>query len=125
MRFSPLSKFTTTQFWAGAVAIVLGISVSTNLALAEKRADIEGNGLAVQEQEWERATGLAYWYAQRQTIGALLIYAIAILLAPTPTRDDAATLRRYARRKLAQPLLSDPEIELWSRVLEDSNDGKN
>ncbi|PSN13942.1 hypothetical protein C7293_13700 [filamentous cyanobacterium CCT1] len=125
MKLSPLSKFATAQFWAGAVAIVLGVSVSTNLALAEKRADIEGNGLEVQEQEWERATGLAYWYAQRQTVGALLIYAIAILLAPVPTRDDADTLRRFARRKLSQPLLSDSEIELWSRVLEDSNHGKN
>jgi hypothetical protein len=125
VKFTPLSKFATAQFWAGAVAIVLGVSVATNLALAEKRADIEGNGLNVQEQEWERATGLAYWYAQRQTVGALVIYAVAILLAPTPTRDDAATLRAYARRKLSQPLLSDTEIELWSRVLEDQPHGKD
>lgn len=122
---TPLSKLKTAQFWAGAVAIVLGISVATNVALSEKRADIEGNGLNVQEQEWERATGLAYWYAQRQTVGALIIYAIASLAAPLPTRDEAETLRRFARRKLGQPLLSDSEIELWSRVLEDSTHGKN
>jgi hypothetical protein len=122
---TPLSKLATAQFWAGAVAIVLGISVATNVALAEKRADIEGNGLNVQEQEWERATGLAYWYAQRQTLGALIIYAIASLAAPLPTRDEADTLRRFARRKLGQPLLTDSEIELWSRVLEDSTHGKD
>ena len=120
-----MKRLSTAQFWAGAVAIVLGVSVATNMALAEKRADIEGTGLAVQEQEWERATGLAYWYAQRQTVGALIIYAIASLLAPIPARDDADTLRRFARRKLGQPLLTDAEIELWSRVLEDSTHGKD
>lgn len=125
MKLSPLSKLTTAQFGAGLVAIVLGVTVATNLALAEKRADIEAQGRTVVEEEWERATGLAYWYAQRQIIGALVIYAIASLVAPAPTRDDADTLRRYARRKLGQPLLSDSEIELWSRVLEDSTHEEN
>jgi hypothetical protein len=48
-----------------------------------------------------------------------VLYTLGYVLAPAPAVDEAAVLRRIAKRKLQMPLLTETEMQLWTQVLDE------
>ncbi|MEO0867330.1 MAG: hypothetical protein AAFY17_02555 [Cyanobacteria bacterium J06642_11] len=113
-----IQKLRQAQFWAGAGAIVLGISLAVTLSLGEYRRHIEQTAV-VSADEFERLSGLLAWFTPRLTLGTLVLYTLGYVLVPPPAVDEAAVLRRVAKRKLRMPLLTEAEMQLWTQLLEE------
>jgi hypothetical protein len=69
-------------------------------------------------EEWGRFQGDVWAMMPDVLFTTLAFYALAVVLAPDS--GDRAAIRRIARRKLSQPLISQDELEMWSRVMEEA-----
>jgi hypothetical protein len=55
----------------------------------------------------------------------LIGFAAAVLLAPEPEKGDCAALRKLARRKLSGDVLTQDELEFWTRVEREVSDAES
>lgn len=95
----------------------LGISYGLNNFKAKLRAEYN-----VPAEEWEKFSGNVWTMQFDITLTVLVMYALAVLLAPEPQRGERAALRQLAKQKLSQSVLSESETLFWSQVL---NEVKN
>ncbi|MDX2213753.1 MAG: hypothetical protein SFY66_10755 [Oculatellaceae cyanobacterium bins.114] len=92
--------------------VILGMLYGLNDLYHKISADYE-----VPLEEWGRFQGDVWALLPSILITTLVFYALSVVIAPD--QSDRAALRRIARSKLSQPLLSEQELEMWSRLMEE------
>jgi hypothetical protein len=92
--------------------VILGMLYGLNDLYRKISADYQ-----VPLGEWGRFQGDVWALLPSILITTLVFYALSVVIAPD--QSDRAAIRRIARAKLSQPLLSEQEIEMWSRVMEE------
>ncbi|MEO0985987.1 MAG: hypothetical protein AAFY20_10595 [Cyanobacteria bacterium J06639_14] len=100
-----------------AIAVQLGIwwgaSHYADYIRTEGSADIR------EVERWKGLTqGLVPWTMTTVGLAILVVWR----LMPSPAGNDAAALAKLARQKLGEPLLTEAETDLWTRVLEEVED---
>jgi hypothetical protein len=113
-----MAFFKDPRYWLSIAVAVLCISGGLQ-AGAERYIQRQGLRQRADLGELERFTGmvanLAPWAIATTAAGLTLVWRFC----PAPEASDQAALAKLARAKLAQPLLTDAELQLWSTVLDE------
>lgn len=99
-------------------ASVVGALLGIDYGLAREYREIS-RFYDVPAVEWQRFEGSvrAFTWDIAATVGALT--ALGILLAPDSKADERTALRKLARHKLAEAVLTEAEIQQWAAVLKE------
>lgn len=106
------------RYWLSIAVAVLCISGGLQ-AGAERYIQRQGLRQRADLGELERFNGMVANFAPWAIVATATGLTLVWRLCPAPEASDRAALAKLARAKLAQPLLTDAELSLWSTVLEE------